>query len=238
MVRDITRQAAATISIRAKLSLGLVLAVVAGTVTGCAGPLVGTPRMGAGLGFACKIERPNSSETFFTGNDGRPMFMTPAECAAANEQAQRRQAEQQLAAQRQQEERQRADLAASEALLREKMLGYEQTTVKDLLLDAKVLESKNAKLAVTGFYKPLGRHNERFYVSYNDYMMHTYQSIEATNVGLLTADGSRRLREYLQRCVAGCELTILGHITSCVETNPFGASTTDFCLTADDMRAP
>lgn len=212
---------------------------------GCAPSLDGGVQSpGLGLRTVCFINRQNSSPTVYTGPDGRALALTRPQCIEANEEAQRqdlaaeqaRQAKVQLATQRQREEQQRSDAATAQAVRDEKARGYQHVTVKDLLLDAKILATRQAKIAVSGFYKTLGRRNERLYVSYNDFMMHAYQSVQAQNVGLLTADGSRRLREHLLRCVAGCELTILGHVTECVETSALGTSTPDFCLVADDMR--
>ncbi|MGC1108270.1 MAG: hypothetical protein WA870_00190, partial [Methylovirgula sp.] len=66
-----------------------------------------------------------------------------------------------------------------------------------------------------------------------------YQSIDAQYIALLTGNGSRPLREYLMECGSrlGCNVTILGHLSQCTETNIFGATTDDFCLVADDIGA-
>jgi hypothetical protein len=193
----------------------------------------------------CLIASPNGASKVYTGPDGKAVPMTGPQCVQANEEARRgeaealrvRAADEQRVAQRQTAERQRVQTRLEQVINQEKALGYRHQTVRDLLLDGKALAAQAAKVSVTGFYKALNRRNERFYVSYNDYMMHQYQSVEAQNIGLLTSDGSRRLREYLLRCEQGCQLTILGHVTACVETNAFGRSTSDFCLAADDMRA-
>jgi hypothetical protein len=110
--------------------------------------------------------------------------------------------------------------------------------VRDLLLDGRTYASDGTKVAAAGFYKLNARRDERLYISYDDFMMHTFQPVEARYVGLLTDGGSRALREYLMRCVAGCNVTILGHLDRCVETNVFGAMAQDVCLVADDIRPP
>ena len=51
--------------------------------------------------------------------------------------------------------------------------GYKRVTVKDLYLDAKSYAANQTKLAVSGFYKSSGRHDERLYLSHDEYMMHT-----------------------------------------------------------------
>jgi uncharacterized protein YecT (DUF1311 family) len=123
--------------------------------------------------------------------------------------------------------------------------GYKQVTVRDLILDGKVYAANETKVSVSGFYHAQSRQNERLYNSYDDFMMHTlnpsaFGYVEALNVGLITEDGSRTMREYLlgARCgVAGCGVTILGHVGECVETNAFGRTAHDLCLLAEDMRS-
>jgi hypothetical protein len=200
----------------------------------------------------CFIHHLNTSaSTPYIGPDGRAVGMTPAQCQQANadaqiaeqqaqQQAQQQHAEDaQRAAQERQAEQQKRAPAEAQALRKEEARGYKPVTLKDLLLDARAYSSANAvKVSISGFYKLNGRHDERLYASYNDFMMHTYQSVEATYVGLITDRGSRAMREYLMRCGAtiGCPVTILGHVSPCVETNAFGAATGDFCLVAEDMR--
>ena len=167
--------------------------------------------------------------------NGHPVLLTPTQCEEKNAQALH---ERQRAAQQAQADQQKLAAADAQIVRDEERRGYKHVTLKDLLLDARAYAANAAKVAVSGFYKLHGRRDERLYASYNDLMMHTYQSVEASYIGLLTDDGNRPLREYLMRCGAtfGCEVTILGHVSPCVETNVFGATAGDFCLVAEAMR--
>jgi hypothetical protein len=184
---------------------------------------------------------PAIPDTVFVGPDGQPQRLSGEQCDQENERSlnAEEQAFQQTVAtaQRtaqvaQQKQADRLAQIASDEAAR----GYKRITVKDLYLDAKSYAANQTKIAVPGFYKAKSLHDQRLYSSYDDFMMHTYQSDEALNVGLLTDDGSRSLREYLLRCVAGCKVTILGHADQCVATNVFGATTHDVCLVAEDME--
>jgi hypothetical protein len=139
-----------------------------------------------------------------------------------------------------QEAQQKRAAVAAQIVSAEAARGYKRVTVKDLYLDAKTYATNQTKLAVRGFYKSSGHHDQRLFSSYDEYMMHTlnpstFGYAEGLNVGLITDDGSRSLREYLLRCVAGCNVTILGHANQCTATNVFGATSHDVCLVADDM---
>lgn len=200
----------------------------------------------------CFIHHLNTTmTTTYTGPDGRAVALTGPECARANEdaqaadaQAQQQQiANAQRAAEEAQSRRDAAQAAQNEAAQNEAALGYKHVTLKDLLLDGKVFAANKAKVSVSGFLHAQSRQNERLYDSYNDFMLHqlnpgAFGYVEALNVGLITKDGSRTLREYLLRCVGGCQITILGRVGECTETNAFGRQSEDFCLVAEDMRAP
>ena len=206
-------------------------------------------------GTVCFIHHQNTPgtpyplTTVYTGADGRAVPLTPEQCRQADADAQiaeqqaqqQRAAETQRAAQLAQADQQRRDAAAAQIVREEEARGYKHVTVKDLLLDGKVYAANETKVSVSGFYHAQNRQNARLYDSYNDFMMHTmnpsaFGYVEALNVGLISEDGSRTLREFLLRCVAGCGVTILGHIGQCVETNAFGRQSDDFCLVAEDMR--
>ena len=171
---------------------------------------------------------PAVPDTPLVGPDGNPQRVSREQCeqenarslAAEEEAFQRTVADAQRTAQQAQ---QKQAAAAAQVVRDEAALGYKHVTVRDLLLDGRTYSSDGTKVAAAGFYKSSGRHDERLYISYDDLMMHTYQPDEARYVGLLTDGGSRTLREYLMRCVAGCNITILGHLDRCVETNLFGA---------------
>jgi hypothetical protein len=201
-------------------------------------------------GTVCFIHHLNTPvTTAYTGPDGRAVSMTPEQCQQANAEAQiaEQQAQQQQtlnaqrAAQEAQAEQQKRATAAAQVVRDEEARGYKHVTVKDLLLDHKVYAANETKISVSGFYHAQNRQNERLYDSYNEFMMHTlnpsaFGYVEALNVGLITEDGSRAMREYFMRCVAGCAVTILGHVGQCVETNAFGRQSEDVCLIAEDMR--
>lgn len=187
----------------------------------------------------------------YVGPDGHTVPLTRQQCQEANAEAQRQELQDtQKAEQQQEEQAQRAaqeaqkkqqehfDAAKVAALLDEER-GYKHITMTDLLLDRKDYATNGGGVAVVGFYKLQGRRDERLYISYDDFMMHTFQSVEAQYIGLITDNASRSLREYLMRCgeAAGCNVTILGHIRQCSETNAFGATAEDLCLVADDMGA-
>lgn len=233
-------------SVRSVLAAVIALA---GAEAGCGGdyPIPVHPVAGIGgiLGplqpkTPCLVQHINTAATTtYAGPDGQAIPLTPAECQQANAQslATEQQAAQQRAAQDAQAEQQRSAAAAAQAARDEEARGYKHITMNDLLLDGRAYAGNETKIAVKGFYKLQGRRDERFYISYNDFMMHTYSSVAANYVGLLTENGSRPLREYLLRCgnSIGCEVTILGHVSPCVETNVFGATTGDFCLVAEDV---
>lgn len=189
---------------------------------------------------------PAIPDTMFVGPDGQPQRLTREQCeqenakslSAEEEAFQRTMADTQRAAQ---EAQQKRVVVAAQVVRDEAARGYKRVTVKDLYLDAKAYAANQTKIAVPGFYKSSGRHDQRLYLSYDEYMMHTlnpsaFGYAEGLNVGLITEDGSRSLREYLLRCVAGCKLTILGHADQCTATNAFGATSHDVCLVAEDME--
>lgn len=186
---------------------------------------------------------PAVPDTVFVGPDGNPQRISREQCdqenarslAAEEDAFQKTVAEAQRAAQQVQ---QKQTAAAAQVVRDEAALGYKHVTVRDLLLDGRTYASDGTKVAAAGFYKLNARRDERLYISYDDFMMHTFQPVEARYVGLLTDGGSRALREYLMRCVAGCNVTILGHLDRCVETNVFGAKAQDVCLVADDIKPP
>lgn len=180
-------------------------------------------------------------DTIFLGPDGQPQRLSAEWCEQENVNAQREDEHAFLRsmadARRANQEAQQKHAAVVEQIIREEAArGYKRVTVKDLYLDAKLYAANQTKLAVPGFYKANGPHNQRLYDSYGDFMMHMYQSVEALNVGLITEDGSRALRETLLRCVAGCRVTILGRADQCVLTNAFGATSHDVCLVAEDLE--
>ena len=167
---------------------------------------------------------PAIPDTVFVGPDGSPERMR-----------RRKRTNVANASRAAQEAQQKHDAVIAQIVRDEAARGYKRITVKDLYLDGKFYAANETKVAVPGFYKTYGRHNERLYGSYNDFMMHNFQSVEALHIGLITEDSSRNLREYLLRCVAGCNVTILGHVGHCVETSVFGATAQDICLVAEDM---
>jgi uncharacterized protein YecT (DUF1311 family) len=117
---------------------------------------------------------------------------------------------------------------------------YKSVTVKDLLLDRKAYAASQTGVAVSGFYRLRGPHDERLYTSYDDFMMHMYQSVEAQYIALITETGSRPMRESLMDCGArmGCDVTIVGHLSPCVESTAFGGRSDALCLVAEVMRPP
>jgi hypothetical protein len=189
---------------------------------------------------------PAVPDTMFVGQDGQPQRLTREQCeqenakslAAEEEVFRRTMDETQRAVQVAQQNR----AAVTAQIVRDEAArGYKRVTVKDLYLDAKTYAANQTKLAVQGFYKSKGRHDERLYLSYDEYMMHTlnpaaFGYAEGLNVGLITEDSSRSLREYLLQCVAGCKITILGRADQCTATNAFGATSHDVCLVAEDME--
>jgi hypothetical protein len=186
---------------------------------------------------------PAIPDTVFLGPDGRPQRITRDQCAQENEKslAAEEEAYQQSVdtAQRAAQDAQQKRTAAVAQIIRdEEAHGYKHVTVRDLYLDGKSFAANGTKVAIPGFYKAKGRHDERLYSSYNDFMMHSFQSVEAVYVGLITENGSRNLRESLLNCAAGCNVTILGHVDRCLETNVFGATSRDFCLVAEDAGRP
>lgn len=182
-------------------------------------------------------------DTMFVGPDGQPQRLTHEQCEQENAKSQnaeeeafeRTMADTQRASQ---EAKQKHVDVAAQIVNDEAARGYKRVTVKDLYLDAKSYAANQTKLAVPGFYKSSGRHDERLYLSHDEYMMNpaAFGYAEGLNVGLITEDGSRGLREYLLRCVAGCKITILGHADQCTATNAFGATSHDVCLVAEDME--
>ena len=190
---------------------------------------------------------PAGPDTIFVGPDGNPQLLTSEQCARENVKAQVAAAEayqlsvanaQRAAQEEQQKEQKKHDAFVAQTIHDDAASGYKHVTVKDLYLDSKAYAASGTKVSVSGFYKSYGRHKERLYNSYNELMMVAFQpGVQALSIALLTDDGTRKLREYLLRCMAGCGVTILGHVDQCVETNVFGATDQDICLVATDVRA-
>jgi hypothetical protein len=219
----------------------LFVIALAGVQSGCGGAPFGGALSGLHPRSICYVYHQNSpTPTTYTGPDSQAVPLTADECGMANAEARAndQRAEQQRQAAAAQDAQQKR---AATVIQAEEARGYtRQITVKDLILDARMYAANGTKVVVTGFYKLQGRRDERFYVSFNDLMMHSYSNVGASYVGLLTENGTRPMREYLMRCGStnGCQVTILGHVSPCVETNAFGTSTGDLCLVAEDMRAP
>jgi hypothetical protein len=193
---------------------------------------------------ACYISSQNDGRGGAYAENGQVMELLPEECEQKNREARTAaaQAEEQArqrANQQAQIEQQRRAAAAAQVVRDDEARGYKHVTLKDLLLDGKTYAAGGTKLVISGFYKMHGRHDERLYESYDDFMIHSLNNLETSYVALLTEAGSRSMREYLMRCAAGigCSVTILGHVSSCVEINIFGAKTGDFCFVAEDMRS-
>ncbi len=184
---------------------------------------------------------PAVPDTVFLGPDGQPARISAEQCEQENQKSlaaeevayqQSTAASQQAAA-----DAQRKRAAELAAIVRdEESRGYKRISVKDLYNDRKTYAPSCAKVAVHGFFKARARHDERLYSSYDDFMMHSFQSTDALYVGLLTENGSRRLRESLLSCQAGCNVTILGHVDQCLETRLL-ATSDEICLVAEDLGA-
>jgi hypothetical protein len=143
------------------------------------------------------------------------------------------------ATQRAAQDAQRKQAAIAAQIVRdEEARGYKHVTVKDLLLDGRTYAQNETKIAVSGFYKAYGSHNERLYGSDSERALAEQTANRTGSIGMISENGSRTLREYLLRCSSygGCNVTILGHIGQCTETNTFGVATHDVCLVAEDMR--
>jgi hypothetical protein len=187
---------------------------------------------------------PAIPDTVFAGPDGQPQRISREQCQQENDRSlaaeedafQRTMADAQRATQNAQQKQQEAE-AKIEA--DELARGYQHVTVQNLIIDGRTYESSRAKVSVSGFYKLNGRRDERLYTSYGDVMMHLYQPTDARYVGLITDGGSHALRAYLMQCGdrVGCDVTILGHVSPCVETNAFGTSSSDVCLVAEELRS-
>jgi hypothetical protein len=185
---------------------------------------------------------PAIPDTAFLGPDGQPQRITSQQCAQENERslAAEELAYQQTTAASQQaaeDDRRRRSTALAQVIRAEEARGYARVTVKDLYLDGKSYAASGARVAVRGFFKASGRHDERLYSSYDDFMMHSFQSTEALYIGLLTENASRRLRESLLSCQAGCNVTILGHVDQCLETRLLSGTSNEVCLVAEDIDA-
>ncbi len=187
---------------------------------------------------------PSVPDTVFVGTDGQPQRISPQLCEQENRSsldAEEAAYQQSVAASQQAAEdaNRKHSAALAQTVRAEEARGYKRVSVKELYLDSKSYAASGLKVAVRGFYKASGRHDERLYSSYDDFMMHTFQNVEALYIGLVTENGSRSLREALLSCQAGgCNATILGHVDRCVATNVFGASSQDVCLVAEDIGAP
>jgi hypothetical protein len=183
---------------------------------------------------------PAIPDTVFLGSDGRPQRMNSQQCAQENERslaAEELAYQQTMAASQQaaEDERRRRSAALAQVVRAEEARGYNRISLKDLYLDGKSYAASGAKVAVRGFFKAGGRHDERLYSSYDDFMMHSFQSTEALYIGLLTENASRHLRESLLNCQAGCNVTILGHVDECLETRLLSGASNEVCLVAEDI---
>ena len=202
--------------------------IVAGSLTGRNSSAASNPLM-----TACVIHSP-AGTPFYTSQDGGAVRLTPTQCGKKNDEAaaavpQVQQTQKQYGSPPLQLHTQAQSEKEAPRTPRftpsQDVRGYKRVSFKDVLIDEKYYVESGAKIAVTGLYKSQAHHHQRLYASYNDFMMHMYQSVEASYIGLISEDGTRSLREYLMQCSQriGCELTILGHVSSCTATNAFGA---------------
>jgi hypothetical protein len=194
----------------------------------------------------CYISHQNEAQTIASGLDGRPQLLTHEQCgkkiseiAKADQEAQHLVLQERTGRAQSNEAQQEQSSVVMQSLRDEEARGYKHIAVGDLYPDGKAYAAMKSKVAISGFYKKRGRSDERLYGSYDDLMAHTFQSVEAEYVGLLTENANPDLREYLQGCSkqGGCNVTILGHIVSCVETNVRTAAAHDFCLVAEEIRS-
>jgi hypothetical protein len=177
---------------------------------------------------------------------GQNVVLTAEECRQAREEAKvsdenARQQAMEIASRtrnNRRNEQQRRDAVIAQAIRDEAARGYRAVTFRDVFLDGKIHAENDTKVSISGFYKLYGRHNQRLHSSYDAFMMQKTQNIEPYYIGLITEDASRNMRDYLLRCVGGCNVTILGRIGRCVENNIFGRMSQDVCVIAEDMRLP
>jgi hypothetical protein len=111
--------------------------------------------------------------------------------------------------------------------------GYQVMTIDDFLLDGKKLVAANAKVAVAGLYKKIGQMTVLL-----PNAMTALQNHADTGVAVLTDDATRSTREFVLNCERdpvgrGCQITFLGHATTCTRTTLVG-STDIPCLKVED----
>lgn len=120
-----------------------------------------------------------------------------------------------------------------------KQRSYEQTTVKDFVLDAPTLLAKHAGVRVQGQYVKDGN-IDMLYANLMGVAM--AQDTSQPHIYLRPEHASRSLREKMLNCASdpatsqlGCPLALSGVADDCVLTNGFGASRHEICLDVEDV---
>jgi hypothetical protein len=117
-------------------------------------------------------------------------------------------------------------LAASVQKWKDK--GYTPITFQDLILDKKDLASSGTKIALHGFYKPIGR---------NEILLRSDNLDDEERIVLLTDNAERDTRKFLLVCrenANSCPVTVLGTVVKCASTDKYGAKSAELCFTVDD----
>ncbi len=150
-----------------------------------------------------------------------------------------------LSAERQEQQsrqqfRQQAELknqAADEAR------GYRRISFETFMLDSRDLVTEAARVSLSGEYIRRGN-QDVLYANKGAAMNATRGGMHPPEVPLLTEHAPRAFRKLLLSCQSdpgstqfGCTVTVLGWITTCTWTAPFGRSREEPCLAVEDGRS-
>ena len=106
--------------------------------------------------------------------------------------------------------------------------GYTPITFQDLVLDKKDLASRGTKIALHGFYKPIGK---------NEILFRSDNINDEERILLLTENAERDTRKFFLVCrenAASCPVTVLGTVVKCAATDKYGAKSAELCFAVDD----
>jgi hypothetical protein len=106
--------------------------------------------------------------------------------------------------------------------------GYTPITFQDLVLDKKDLASWGTKIALHGFYKPIGK---------IEILFRSEDINDDERIVLLTENAERDTRKFFLVCrenAESCPVTVLGTVGKCASIDKYGAKSAELCFTVDD----
>ena len=162
---------------------------------------------------------------------------TRAKREAAQQKAQKIEAENQAARKQQQD---RYNVAVRAGTERDEANGYKLTTVRDFKLDGQQLAAANAKISVQGYYAKRGQLEAVLSNQVESLMYAAGTASDDVGISIISKDASRTLRAYMMDCTTpyqgrSCPVVLLGQVSICTRTTIVGTYTTP-CLIVEDGR--